>query len=367
MASSALSASALFLKQHAERIGNSLAYRLNFPRGQYHGLPAPQPKPNGQMVPCRTAVFDPDQLSRVTACGFGRELHSEVMKLTATAFLEVPADVFELGPATVAGGMVFSQHGHYAISPQRPGFSQIRNAEPIDSPVVLANSAQGLKFFGHWVADDTTVFEHYRDHPGLLSLPRPVWKDAAAYEQLFDHDWHEVAAFSTPSLTLVRELGFNLSKAERFTRLRDRMRGKIAPVQPGRIVFIRRGGSGANRDIVNWPELEPVLEQAGITILTPEDDTGEFIRQLLDASLIISVEGSQMCHAQYGIRPGGAVLVLQPPDRFYNPHHEWTRLMDIAYGFVVGRTAEGGFTIDADELLSMADRLLTMTGNLPEV
>ncbi|MDO5632874.1 MAG: glycosyltransferase family 61 protein [Paracoccus sp. (in: a-proteobacteria)] len=367
MASSVFSASALFLKQRAERVGNSLAYRLHFPRNQYAGLPDAQPKATGKMIPCRTALFDPDQLDRVTACGFGRELHSEVMKVTATAFLEVSADVFELGPATVAGGMIFSQHGRYFIGPKHPSFGQIRAAEQIDGPVVLANSTQGLKYFGHWLADDTPVFEQYRDHPGLLSLPRPTWTDAAAYEQLFDHNWHEVAAFSTPSLTVVRELGFNLSKAERLTRLRDRIRSKIAPAQPGRIVFIRRGGSGESRDIVNWPELEPVLQQAGITILNPEGDTGEFVRQLLDASLIISVEGSQMCHAVYGIRQGGAILVLQPPDRFYNPHHEWARLMDIAYGFVVGQTAEGGFTIDADELLSMADRLLTTTGNLPEV
>ncbi|MFC3166518.1 hypothetical protein [Paracoccus fontiphilus] len=86
-------------------------------------------------------------------------------------------------------------------------------------------------------------------------------------------------------------------------------------------------------------------------------------RQILDASVIISVEGSQACHAIYALREGGALLVLQPPDQLYSAAQEWMRTLDMNCGMVIGTAAEGGFTINPDEVLQMVDRLLARTEN----
>ena len=100
-----------------------------------------------------------------------------------------------------------------------------------------------------------------------------------------------------------------------------------------------------------------------MTIVTAEGQSRDFINSMLDASIIITIEGSQDRHALYALRDGGGMVTLAPPDRFYIATHEWARNLDMHSGIVIGTVAEGGFTIDPDEVLQMVDRLLGRTEN----
>ncbi len=78
---------------------------------------------------------------------------------------------------------------------------------------------------------------------------------------------------------------------------------------------------------------------------------------LLDARMTITIEGSQAAHGVYMLGDGGAMLILQSPDRFYNPHHEWARLIGMGYGTIIGTPDEVSFHMNPSEVLAMADRL----------
>ncbi len=102
-------------------------------------------------------------------------------------------------------------------------------------------------------------------------------------------------------------------------------------------------------------------------IITPESGRDEEIARIVDAALIISVEGSQATHSLFALREGGALLVLQPPDRFYAAPQEWMRSLDMHCGIVIGNARAEGFDIDADEVMYMADRLMALADRRSEI
>ena len=121
------------------------------------------------------------------------------------------------------------------------------------------------------------------------------------------------------------DIGFGPGKARRLVQLRARLR-QVCHVQQksGGTVYIRRGRSGQERGFLNEDEVIRALEQKGVTIVEAETDTQSMIEKLMEARILIGVEGSQLAHGVYTLADGGAILALQPPDRFYNPHREWT-------------------------------------------
>ncbi|MDB6182111.1 glycosyltransferase 61 family protein [Paracoccus fistulariae] len=344
--------------------------RLSGRRFEFDRTPPFKPTRAGKRVPCRPALFDPEHLSRVTQCAFGASLDDLHKVMTADHYIENPLETLELTDAIVIGGVIFAD-GKALIHSKfvHPGLGDVVKSTPVMDDTVLINSMPGLRYFGHWLGDDTTAFEAYRQHPGLVSLPLPSWDNVPVYAGLFDHNWDQRMVLRSRKLTLVRDLGFSLDKADRYRTLRDRLRQNFGslPENRSKVVFLRRGPSGDPRQIVNSSELERRLDAAGVQIVTAEGDTHQLIADMLDATIIISIEGSQDRHASYNLRDGGGMLSLLPPDRFYVSTHEWVRNLELNSGIVIGHAAEGGITIDPDEVLAMIDKLLARIETLDAV
>lgn len=317
--------------------------------------------PQGQergWIEGRPAHFVPDHLDRVTGFGFGSTMERELGVLRGRRLPNVPIARYRVGPALVAGGQVFAGGRRFHLSSRRLAAADVAAAEDIPGPVTLVSTAQGLKYFGHWLRDDCAAYEALRDEDArLLSLPRPGWPDARLYETAFEQDWQERAVFRTPDLTLARDIGFSPDKRSRIEALRDRLRRNRSAAHPAEVVYLERGPGGARREISNRDALVARLEREGARVVAAEG--GDVVRSLLDARLVITVEGSQAAHAVYTLAPGGALLVLQPPQRFYNPHADWCQLLGMRYGIVVGE-ADGPetFRIRPDEVVAMARRLV---------
>lgn len=159
-------------------------------------------------------------------------------------------------------------------------------------------------------------------------------------------------------LTVYREPGFNRDKARRIHALRARLRAAHPEDHTGgHIVYLSRGQTGSPRNMSNGESFERAMEAAGIRVVAPGSDPETLLEALLDARMIITIEGSQAAHGVYMLGKGGSMLILQSPDRFYNPHHEWARLIGMGYGTVVGTPDDVSFHIDPVEVLHMADRL----------
>lgn len=337
-----------------------LRKRLRHPAARID-YPAPVFEGPGRTVPCRPALFDPDHLSRVTKCGFTKTVPQLAEVLSERSYTERPLAVYPLGPATAVGGMIFTQNGRLHLSHLvGASWRDTLSGSPVRDEVVLINSMQGLRYFGHWLSDDVSAFEAFRGDARVLSLPLPAWGDVSPYADLFDQNWVQSPVIRARNMILVRDLGFSLYKAARYRTLRRRLRDRMETAGgTGKVVFLKRGPSGAPREIANSAELERRLSDAGVQIVKAEGGK-DFIHALLDAAVIITIEGSQDRHALYALRDGGGMLTLAPPDRFYIATHEWARNLDMHSGVVIGSVAEGGFTIDPDEVLGMADRLLTL-------
>ena len=333
---------------------------------RFSALPAPQPEGPAGTVSCRPALFDPLYLSRVTKCAFGKSLPQLVEVLEAREYREAPLQRYELGPACVIGGLIFTESREPLLHSKfvHAGLKDALAGAPLSDRAVLANSMQGLRYFGHWLSDDVSAYEAHRDDPDLVSLPLPAWNDAIAYRALFEQDWRQSMVIRGRSLVLLRDLGFSRAKAGRYRALRERLRRNLGVVkQPDKVVFLKRGPSGDPREISNAAELEQALTAAGVTILTVEGDSRAMLAELVDASIIITIEGSQDRHAVYALREGGGMITLAPPDRFYVATHEWARCLDMHSGIIVGTPDEGGFRIDPGEVLDMVDRLMHRIDN----
>ncbi|MCF3972990.1 glycosyltransferase 61 family protein [Paracoccus salsus] len=321
--------------------------------------PPGRPAEQAGVMACRAAIIETDQLSRVVQCAFGQTLESQMAVLTATRFQEVPPHVLELGEAIIIGGVAVTPRDLFWMQPFRPSRSSLLSDLPARDRAVVPNSAPGLQFFGHWLGDDCSAHEFLRGDPDLMTTRRPRWGDAATYEILFEQRWDDAEAIRARNLTIVTDLGFSRGKRDRYHRLRRCLRDRLKAAGPAaKVIYVRRGPSAEKRDIVNQAELEATLASAGVEIVTPEGDTRQFLSRIVDADVIISIEGSQACHAIYALRDGGALLVLQPPERFFAAPHEWMRCLDLRCGMVVGEKCEGGFRIHADEVLAMTEKLL---------
>ncbi|MDO5706932.1 MAG: glycosyltransferase family 61 protein [Paracoccus sp. (in: a-proteobacteria)] len=315
-------------------------------------------------VPCRSAIYDPDHLSRVTACGFNRTVPELKKVLDATSYHEQPLGLFRLGPATLVGGIIHTRKGLIRLGNHRISLPHAMAANSVEDEVVIPSTLHGLKYFGHWLGDDVSANKAFRDHPALYVPRRPDWADVPVYEDLFDQNWRERDVIRARSMILLNDIGFSRGKAERYRQLHARLRRKVQPAADRRdVVFVGRGPSASSREIANFADLEQRLSAAGVEFVYPEGDTMAFLSRILDARVIISIEGSQACHAIYALRDGGGLLVLEPPDRFYAAPHEWMRCMDQHCGLVIGTGAEGGCVINPNEVLAMLDRLMTVSAH----
>lgn len=321
-------------------------------------LPDPTEGPTPAMIACHPGLYERDQLDRVLACGFNRSLASEIDKLEAHSFIERPKARYTLRDAVIAGGWIYPQVGRFFMSSSSP-FRALSQKLKLYDNATLLNSQQGLAYFGHWLQDDCAVYEGIRETAHLISMKRPHWPDARIYEGAFEQIWDEITFARVTELMLFRELGFNRDKAARWHLLRQKLRASHSAPNAGKVVYIRRGQLGAARDIANQDALENALSAAGIHIVEPGLEGQDIISEVLDAAMIITVEGSQACHGVYCLADGGAMLILQPPERFYNPHHEWTRLLGMGYGITIGQKEGTGFRIHPDEVFAMIDRLQT--------
>lgn len=309
---------------------------------------------------CRPALYEPDQLSRITGGGNGMTFDTLMTLWTQTRWTEAPLHIFRLGPACILRGTVITRKAMHWMDVPRPMLNDLLVDVPSTPESVVLNSQQGLRFFGHWLGDDCSSYEAFPDHPGLISMKRPKWGDVAFYEKAFDQHWQDQNVIVSENLILLNSLGFSRRKGDRYRTLRHRLRKAIGPTgEPGKIVYIRRGPSAKMRTwIANDDDVATALEARGITVVTPEGDTAAFVRTILDAAIVITMEGSQARHSIYGLCDGGGLLILQPPDQAYGAAQEWMRVLDLHCGMVIGMPADEGFTVNPDEVLSMTDRLL---------
>ncbi|WP_299204260.1 glycosyltransferase family 61 protein [uncultured Tateyamaria sp.] len=247
----------------------------------------------------------------------------------------------------------------------QPGFgaerlfaNQAGHVQKLKSAHMMSQWA-GSHYFGSYMRDElplgllppegapcitvtTNAYGHEASYRKLLSLPKPPRTTAARISEL----------------TLYSDFSQNSSKAARYRELRQRVQDhfKGSDSKTPKRVYLKRGTTGERRVVANEAALEQLLTKLGFDIVEPVKLTAEEIAQrLLNAPVIIGVEGSHLAHTMYTLADSGTLVVIQPPDRFALPYKEFADRLELGFAFVVGHPAEDGFTVDLDEMKRILD------------
>lgn len=225
----------------------------------------------------------------------------------------------------------------------------------------LVTSTEGSHFFGPLLQCDFPLELISVDDPANIRMSTKPYEHARGYRSLLQlPDIRCLHRARIRRLVMYSDFAQNSHKIARYEELRRRLRSSVRPTGKGmrRGVYLRRGTSGEPRLIENEASLIEFLDRSGFEIVDPGVLSAEEVSaRLLDAPLIISVEGSHLSHGIFSLADRGTMLVLQPPDRFAMPYKEYTDAMDMRFAFLVGRRTTHGFRICPDELRRMLDML----------
>ena len=304
--------------------------------------------------PC---VVIPGQFERVSACAFGVDIVQEVAQVQGAARNLEPTLRYVLEDVLVDGGIIFRNGRQKMFNPELPSIQPKSQWEQYDE-VVLRSSLVGCYYFGHWLRDDCATHLLAERAGTPMSMPTPSWPDRASYLAVFGQSCKVVQRAHVKRMILFHDISQNTHKTERLRALRAKVIQAQTSQQNGRVIYLRRGQGGRQRTILNEPEIIEALASRGVVVVQAESlAVPELIRKLLGARIIMSVEGSQLSHALYTLRDGGGLLVIQPPDRFFNSHMDWVRALGMRYGIVVGELRDAGFHLPTDDLLRTLDKL----------
>ncbi|TCS59811.1 uncharacterized protein DUF563 [Primorskyibacter sedentarius] len=310
---------------------------------------------------CPPAIHLPDALDRITALSPWRDWESERRFIEGGVIEHAATRAHLVEDVDISGAFLYR-----SAAKMRAGFGpqqMIRKGgasfQRISEAHLVSNWA-GSQYFGIFlrailpmellpgqgapmISVVTKPYEHEDGYRQILSMPPPP----------------RVASARVKRLTLYTDFGQNASKAVRYAELRARLRRTLtppAPEAPPTGVYLKRGDTGERRHLTNEAQVEAALAALGFDIVEPSKLEPRTIAQrLLDAPIVVSVEGSHLAHAIYPIAENGTLVVLQPPDRFAMAFKEFTDRADLRFAFTVGRPAPNGFSVDIDDLKHTLD------------
>ena len=302
------------------------------------------------------AIFEEDDLARIDGVPEEDTIAGNVAQARGGLVQHRPTVAYELRNVRLAGGHLCTWRAFHRISMKSPPVWG-RTPERHFEDAALASTHYGQKYFGHWLSDDLPLklaAESLAPPVSVLESPTPHQRQ---YLDILGLAPLVVGNAFFSRIIILDDIGQNDFKRQRYEVLRERLRCQMA--SPGhRKVMILRGKSGQRRALLNESDIAIALASRGFTALDPDGLTATQIAQVcLDAQCVVGVEGSQLKHGLSFMSQQGAVVVLQPPNRFTAVQKGRCDCEGIRYAFQVGHAVGADFTIDVDALHRLLDRL----------
>lgn len=219
------------------------------------------------------------------------------------------------------------------------------------------HSPVSIRYFGHWIADSCPTALLKSDDDALLMTHRADWPHAQEYCRLFDLRPEPSGIYRVEKLTWMDDVGQGESRARRYEELRRRLRDKIASDKPvSTHIYLRRGATGARRELGNENELVERLAANGFAIVDIENaSVADIMRKCMNAEVCVTMDGSHQNHALFFLRKSGLLMIIQPADRFALTGLQRAPAFGMQGSFVVADAAEGGYQLDPDRILRTLD------------
>jgi hypothetical protein len=306
------------------------------------------------------------QLERVTGAPKESTVAHEIESATRLDDVHAPTIAYHFKDVALLDGSVYCGRMRYFLGKLKAPDA----VKPLEiDRAALVSSYYGVKYFGHWLRDDCTSHLLAEDL-GIpsLCLPGPSGVHTAGYKSLFNQCWKPTFRASIGHLTIFSDYHHNSLRLRRYERLREVVKAHFPRGHRRSLVYLKRGSDGAPRRIANEAEIINDLARSGFVVLdTAQTPLDQMLRTLVDARLVVSLEGSHIAHCLYSIPPDSGILVLQPPDRFSANQRRWTACLGIRSAMVVGRLGEAGYVFDPTEIrrtIDLLDRALAYSASL---
>jgi hypothetical protein len=306
------------------------------------------------------ALYDEADLGKVTGAPVNTTLDWQFAKLSRRSIRHRRVGAHRLRDVVMADGHLFRWNMIQPLAQNRlPKFATTVGVE-VDR-AVLASTELGNRFFGHWLLDDIPLESVARELG-------PVFGPAGDGNRFTPHQLQYSERFESGvpllrnaffhELTILDERPEGPSKAVQYKEMRARLAG-TAPVADNPGVMILRKDTGQKRILVNEMQIAEMLARRGFAIVDPMAcNVSQIVDACRDARVVVGVEGSHLAHGFLPLRPGGTMLMLQPPFKFDLFWKDRCDCVGARYAFVVGDSVQGGFRVDPAALDAMVDRVL---------
>jgi hypothetical protein len=307
----------------------------------------------------RPAVFLAGQIERITGTLPYFNLERVIKDATTPTVTHGPTVAFYVKNAVLLDGAVYAGHYKHTIADKSLFDTVAREACHLQI-AALASSYMGTKYFGHWLRDDCVQYELAQSMAPVLCVRRPAFNHQQAYQSYFNQNWTPTDRALIDELIIFQDFAQNRLKRSRYKALRDRIRTQFHSNNERQYIYLRRGHTGSPRTVENENEiLEALVAQDFAVVDVETDELSHIINTLLNAKLVISVEGSHIAHCAFTCPDDCGFLVLQPPDRFSMTHRNWAGPLGMPFGFVVGTLGDRGYRFCPKEIVHTVDMMLS--------
>ena len=301
--------------------------------------------------------FLPGQLEKVSGAPSESSIEVEIAAATAREVVHAATIAYHVRDAVLIDGSIYSGRWKHFIS-HRSALSSLPS-DPIHiGEAGLASSCFGTRYFGHWLRDDCAQYILAQEYGQPLCVRQPTYSvdHQQKYGRYFHQDWTPIDRARIDHLVVFQDFSQNKFKQARYKLLKAQIRAHFAGTPCRKNVFLRRGQTGVMRTIRNEGEIVDALIKRDFKIVDLESDSLETIlRTLVDAKIVVSMEGSHISHCCFTVPDQSGLIVLQPADRFTGVHRGWAECMSVRFGFVVGGKVEGGYYFSTSDILRTID------------
>lgn len=304
------------------------------------------------------AMYRKEELGKITGIAPYRSMALEVARLSQCDIGIPPAVFHSLKDAIFTNGNIYSNRAKHLIAGNTRSLYSKITREMNTTGVVVANR-QSHQYFGHWLHDELPMTIFCQNHGRVLTShfgKKPYIHEAGYYEALqtpppteLDNNclYKEISILEPAPLNSVQVESLRQFR-KRFSHLHSKKK---------EVAFIRRGGNNHdNRNLENEDAIINFMLKIGGTIISPEKDTAkDIIENLLDAKLVIGIEGSHLANALLSMPEHGCLLVIQPPNRFNNIFKDYCDVTYRKYAFTIGDSISGRTHQNITHLQKMID------------
>lgn len=304
----------------------------------------------GESATRPAAVFLESELKKVTRVQDETTLEFEMARIRGGAIEHGPTQAYILKNAKVLNGYIYAQGSRVVVCHTREWPFSMKPKRRLERGL-LASSYVGNRYFGHWICDDNTraLLANAQTGPALFSGSPPS-RHKTSYRDLMRVPHQQAIGVMVEELAVVPDNSQTSNKQQRLRDIASRIR-KLEGLRSGHGVYFHRGTTGVRRLLNNEAEIEEMLRKRGFEILrVMEMSVPDIIARSKDASVIIGVEGSQLMHGLFTMKPGGTMICIQPPDRFNNVYKDLTDSLGMRYSFVMGEGVTENFRMDPKAL-----------------